>query len=111
LPACPLTRSCGIVVIPSGSAKATLNRITANNNNTYGVANSGIVTIANSVMSNSAIGLYNNGSGTTWLPKTVISGNQAGVIVAAGTVKSYGDNYINDNGTPVTGSLTPVGMQ
>jgi hypothetical protein len=31
--------------------------------------------------------------------------------VSGGTVFSYGDNYINDNGLPVSGSLTPVSMQ
>jgi hypothetical protein len=41
----------------------------------------------------------------------VISGNTTGVYTGCGNVKSYGDNYINDNGTPVMGTLTPVGMQ
>jgi hypothetical protein len=68
--------------------------------------------IANSVLSNnSGSGLLTSGAITS-LAKTVISGNQVGVQLATGTVKSYGDNYINDNGTPVSGgSLTPVGMQ
>jgi hypothetical protein len=66
--------------------------------------------IANSVMSNNSdTGLQNNG-GATWLAKTVISGNATGVYVG-GTVMSYGDNYINDNTTPVSGSLTSVSMQ
>jgi hypothetical protein len=40
----------------------------------------------------------------------VISGNLVGVFVFA-PVKSYGDNYIGDNTTPVVGSLTPVTTQ
>jgi hypothetical protein len=65
-------------------------------------------TIANSVLSNNTNGLKCEGS--CWLAKTMISGNALGVFIG-GTLNSYGDNYINDNGTPVSGSLTPVGMQ
>jgi hypothetical protein len=104
----------GIVILPTGGAvaKVTLNRTTANNNS-YGVNtyNANLTTIANSVMSNNSVyGLYAQG-GTAYLAKSVISGSGAGVAVYA-TVLSYGDNYINDNTTPVfNGSLTPVGMQ
>jgi hypothetical protein len=104
-------QSTGIVVAPTGAAaKATLNRITANNNNAQGVGTNSDTTIANSVVSNNFRGLQSSG-GVTWLAKNVISGNSVGVSVAAGTVKSYGDNYINDNTTPVAGSLTPVTTQ
>jgi hypothetical protein len=100
-------------VSPSGAANvgAALNRITANNNR-YGVGTLSVnMTIANSVMSNNSIaGLGANNPNVIWLAKNVISGNATGVVVA-GTVYSYGDNYINNNGTPVSGSLTPVGMQ
>jgi Right handed beta helix region len=102
----------GIVVEPNGSnSKATLSRITANNN-TFGVvsANNSNTTIANSVMSNNSIGLQSD-AGVAWLAKTVISGNGTGVNFLGGTVRSYGDNYINDNTTPVMGSLTPVATQ
>jgi hypothetical protein len=102
----------GIGLFPSGGAtvKATLNRITANNNQ-YGVATQGAadMTIANSVMSNNNTGLRS--ISVTWLAKTVISGNSLGVSVAGGIVNSYGDNYIKDNATPVGGSLTPVATQ
>jgi hypothetical protein len=101
----------GINVTPSGAnVKATLNRITANNNLDGVDISGGDVTIANSVLSNnSSIGLGN--SGTAWLAKNVISGNPTGVFVV-GTVNSYQDNYIRDNMTPVGGGvLTPVGTQ
>jgi Right handed beta helix region len=70
--------------------RATLNRITTNNNE-YGVLVSD-TTIANSVMSNNGTGM-NNSSGTVWLAKSVISGNNTGVFVGqpAATVNSYGD--------------------
>jgi hypothetical protein len=95
----------------SRSAKATLNRITANHNQ-FGVATtSNDMTIANSVLSNNSFsGLEGDSGSTTWLAKTVISGNGTGVVVM-GTVNSYGDNYIRDNGTPVSGALTSVGTQ
>jgi hypothetical protein len=64
------------------------------------------MTIANSVLSNnSACGLCSVSPSNTWLAKSVISGNGTGVQVD-GTVNSYGDNYIADNATPVTGSGT-----
>jgi hypothetical protein len=101
----------GIGLFPvGGTAKATLNRITANNN-IFGVATAGSdTTIANSVMSNNSVAGLQNDNGVTWLAKTVISGNATGVVVG-GTVNSYGDNYIRDNTTPVSGSLTPVSTQ
>jgi hypothetical protein len=104
-------QATGIGLIPiGGSANATLSRITANNNQFGVVINNNDTTIANSVLSNNSnTGLYSEG-GVTWLAKTVISGNGTGVFVG-GTVKSYGDNYVNDNTTPVNGTLTPVGMQ
>jgi hypothetical protein len=104
--------STGIELNPTvGGVQATLNRITANNN-FVGVSTGGNhnTTIANSVISNNSnTGLEGN-IGVTWLAKTVISGNGTGVFVN-GTVKSYGDNYINNNTTPVNGSLTPVSTQ
>jgi hypothetical protein len=106
--------SSGIIVNPvSSNGRATLNRITANNNQ-FGVSNAGAaMTIANSVLSNNSTdGLNTGGSGVTWLAKSVISGNTNGVNVG-GPVNSYGDNYIRDNGTPVTGggSFTTVTTQ
>jgi hypothetical protein len=101
----------GIGLIPSGggSVNATFNRITANNNS-IGVATAGAsVTIANAVMSNNNFGLRID-TGVAWLAKNVISGN-TGVLVLAGTVKSYGDNYLDANTTPVSGTLTPAPMQ
>jgi hypothetical protein len=104
----------GIVVIPSGvstqaNTQATLNRITANNNSIGVGTATANVTIANSVMSNNNIGLRID-TGIAWLAKNVISGNNTGVLVLAGTVRTYGDNYLNDNGTP-GGPLTPVSTQ
>ena len=61
-------------------------------------------------MSNNRIsGLQNQG--VALLAKTVISGNVTGVAIFGGRVFSYGDNYIRDNGTPVTGSLTAATTQ
>jgi hypothetical protein len=99
----------GISVFQSGSSTTTLNRITANNN-TYGVATTAnTVTIKSSIISNNSNTGLNNQSGINFLAKTVISDSPFGVFVR-GTVASYGDNYINDNTTPVDplGGLTPV---
>jgi hypothetical protein len=94
-----------------GSIKATLNRITANNSN-YGVRiDSADTTIANSVLSNNSLAGLDAEVGVTGLAKTVISGNPTGVLMGGGIVKSYGDNYLGDNGLPVDGSLMPVTTQ
>jgi hypothetical protein len=105
-------QQAGINIIPNGAnVRATLNRITANNN-TLGVNNAfGNTTIANSVLSNNAGTGLGNSNGITSLAKTVISGNETGVTVFSGTVKSYGDNYFDSNGKPVMGFLTPVTTQ
>jgi hypothetical protein len=102
----------GIFLQPSLPGKATLNRITANNNQFgVGITGSADAMIANSVISNNSSTGLGTAAGITSLAKAVISGNAIGVNVVAGTLKSYGDNYLNDNTTPVMGSLTPVGMQ
>jgi Periplasmic copper-binding protein (NosD) len=104
----------GIVVEPGGSVNATLNRITANNNQ-FGVGTVGNTntTIANSVMSNNSRGgLISTSSAIAWLAKSVILGNAIGVQIVGATVNSYGDNYINNNTIPVAGgNLTPVATQ
>jgi Right handed beta helix region len=105
--------AAGIDINPQGGAtvRATLNRITGNNNR-WGVRIIFCsVTISNSVMSNNSVaGLGANTPNVAWLAKNVISGNTTGVGVG-GTVFSYGDNYIRDNAFPVSGSLTPVTTQ
>jgi Periplasmic copper-binding protein (NosD) len=104
----------GIVVQTGGCVNATLNRITANNNQFgVGVVGNNNTTIANSVMSNNSRGgLISSSSAITWLAKSVISGNAIGVQIAGATVNSYGDNYLNDNTTPVAGgTLMPVTTQ
>jgi hypothetical protein len=105
----------GIVIFPlgGGSVNATLSRVTANNN-AVGIlsGSSSNTTIANLVISNGGSGLQCNSGCTAWLAKTVISGNVSGVVTIGGIVNSYGDNYIRDNVTPVSGgSLTPVMTQ
>jgi hypothetical protein len=107
--------NAGIFLVPSGSVsiKATLNRVTTNSNE-FGILSQGNhdTMIANSVLSNNGNTGLSTSSGITSLARTVISGNTIGVhVFAPGTVKTYGDNYINDNTTPVIGTLTPVGMQ
>jgi hypothetical protein len=101
----------------NGTIKATLNRITANNNQ-FGVGLLGAsdTTIANSVISNNSTGGLGVRGAVAWLTKTVISGNGIGISfptdMAGGVVNSYGDNYINDNTTSVAnGTLTPVTTQ
>jgi hypothetical protein len=101
----------GISVGPTGGFnEITLNRITANNNQTGIGTSHSKITIANSAISNNSNTGLNNGAGT-YLAKNVISGNNIGVNVLVGIVFSYGDNYIADNTQPVNGMLTPVAMQ
>jgi Right handed beta helix region len=101
----------GIIINPGGAnAKATLNRITANDNG-YGVGNLSDMTIANSVLSNNAFEGLRCDGGVTWLGRNVISGNATGVLVGAAKAESYLDNYIRDNTTPVNGSLIAASTQ
>jgi Periplasmic copper-binding protein (NosD) len=100
----------GVLLV--GTVKATLNRVTANNNQFgVGMNATGDIMIANSVFSNNSGSGVGTAAGVTWLAKNVISGNPIGVEVLGGTVNSYGDNYIRNNVTPVQGALTPVTTQ
>jgi hypothetical protein len=101
----------GILIAPrGGNVNATLNRITANNNYVGVHISNRNTTIVNSVISNSADAGLQCG-GVAWLAKTVISGNATGVYSRGGTVNSYGDNYVSENGISVIGTLTPVSAQ
>jgi hypothetical protein len=99
----------GIVVQATGTnTRATLNRITSNNN-IFGVGTTTRTSVTNSVLSQNANSGLQTGGEPTYLAKTVISGNSTGVrVTGASVVNSYGDNYIADNATPVMGGLTPV---
>jgi hypothetical protein len=104
----------GIYVHPTdGNIQATFNRITANNNQLGGVtAIYADMTIDDSVISNNGGSALTIVNGVTWLSNSVISGNGTGVNVSVtGTVNSYGDNFIRNNTTPVSGTLTPVTTQ
>jgi hypothetical protein len=78
------------ILVNSYGVKATLNRITSNNN-AFGVATDATMTVANSVMSNNAFTGLDSGSGVVWLSRSVISGNGTGVSVG-GTVNSQGQH-------------------
>jgi hypothetical protein len=65
----------------------------------------------NSVLSHNSVSGLQNDSGIMWIAKTLISGNVVGIALG-GTVNIYGDNYMRDNTTPVSGgSLTPATTQ
>ena len=103
----------GILLDPGDSIfqQATLKGVTANNNQ-FGVVIAGadgLTTIASSVMSNNSTAGLQHGTGTVWLGKSVISGNATGVV-ANGTVNSYQDNEINNNATPVGGSVGTLAL-
>ena len=49
---------------------------------------------------------------TLWLAQSTVTGNANGFFISLpAVINSYGDNYINNNNGPSTGSLTPVGKQ
>jgi hypothetical protein len=71
------------------------------------------LTVFHSVSANNVDGIAATGTGATLrLAQTEVTGNStAGWIAnAGGVIASYGDNYIDGNGTN-TGSLTPIGRQ
>jgi len=99
----------GIFLGAQSSSTATLNRITASNNGEGVTTNGGHVVIANSVLSNNATAGLDALSHAAYLAKSVVAGNGIGVLINHGaTVHSYDDNYINTNGTDVSGTLTKV---
>jgi hypothetical protein len=70
------------------------------------------VSITNStVTNNNHIGIDTDDSPTIRLAHSVVTGNDTGVNAGSGTVDSAGDNYIDGNGTNITGTLFHVGTQ
>jgi hypothetical protein len=70
------------------------------------------ISITNSaVTNNNHIGIDTDDGPTIRLAHSVVTGNDAGVNAGSGTVDSAGDNYIDGNGTNITGTLIHVGTQ
>ena len=70
------------------------------------------ISITNSaVTNNNHIGIDTDDGPTIRLAHSVVTGNDAGVNAGSGTVDSAGDNYIDGNGTNITGTLILVGTQ
>jgi hypothetical protein len=65
-----------------------------------------------SVAANNVTGVYAQGSGATVrLANSTLTGNQFGwTALSSGVVASYGDNYIDGNGSNIN-SLTPISKQ
>jgi hypothetical protein len=99
----------GIFLGAQSSSTATLNRVTASDNGIGVTTDGGHVVIANSVLSNNTTAGLDALSHAAYLAKSVVAGNGIGVLINHGaTVHSYEDNYINTNGTDVSGTLTKV---
>jgi hypothetical protein len=70
------------------------------------------VMVSHSVAANNGVGVEANGSGGTLrLANSTVTGNAAGwVVQSGGVLDSYGDNYIDGNGSNI-GSLTSISKQ
>ncbi len=89
--------------------QATLSRVTANGSN-FGITveTDKTVLVSDSTASNNVDdGLFNDG-GIVIITRFTATGNGAGLSTEFGTVFTYGDNRILENGTNVSGTLTPV---
>jgi hypothetical protein len=68
------------------------------------------LTLTRSQAAGNTVGVLSTGANATlWLAQSTIAGNGTG-FNAAGTINTYGDNYINDN-LLNTGSLSSAGKQ
>ena len=95
----------------SVNAGLTLERCVSNNTTTHNVSNAGgLVTIANSVLTQSVgDGVNNTSSGYVRVSHCTITDNGgAGLDNVSGTVTSTGDNLVEGNGSNSTGTITPA---
>jgi hypothetical protein len=116
--------SAGIVVYGNGSANtntinATVSESVAAGNGFVGLYSATTssnaptsLMVSHSVAANSVTGVEANGTGATLrLANSTVTGNTDGwEALSGGIVATYGDNYIDGNGTN-TGSLTPISKQ
>ncbi|MGH6812013.1 MAG: hypothetical protein ACREDM_06575 [Methylocella sp.] len=103
--------TASIEVIPlGGSVQGALDHVSMNKAGLgIGVQSNGNVTVVGSIASNNAgSGFFTEGGGILRLAHSAATGNGIGVFNSSGTVVSAGDNFINGNGTDVSGTLTNV---
>ena len=89
---------------PSGTAKANISGSTVSGNSDTGLefANTNVSVDQSYIISNDR-GLANNGGSTAYLGRSVVRGNSTnGVVVYGGSVFSYRDNRIGNNGADGT---------
>jgi hypothetical protein len=127
--------SSGIALLESGSAvTASFERVQSLNNTTgFFIASNGpaiTAIVANSVASGNSYGVFQIGAGAVMVVNSAIYKNQNGLHVDGaaniansriygnsgagfqngGTIKTFGNNYLANNGSN-TGNLTPIAQQ
>jgi hypothetical protein len=109
----------GILVGGSGSS-ALFIHVTASDSVAAGNSGAGfaatsssanaILTVSHSVAANNGVGIQSTNLSLLTIAQSTVAGNTHGWQVLSGTIQSYGDNFIFDNGSN-TGSLTKVSTQ
>jgi hypothetical protein len=106
-------RGIDIFPQPSGSARGTLDHVLARKNPGTGilVRQSATVLAVNSTAADNGLGFGANSGALLRLAHSAAIGNGTGVFVSALLVESAGDNFINGNGTDLSGTLTKFATQ
>ncbi len=111
----------GIAVAPqgAGSSRGSLDHVSANKNGqgitVTGFATSGVpidVSVVDRMAAENFFGFGVGPGGLLRLARSAAARNDTGVFINTGaTVESAGDNFINGNGTDVSGTLTKFGSR
>jgi hypothetical protein len=98
--------------VEPGPFIGTLDHVTVNNNDN-GVVVAGFSVLAvNSTAGNNRNAGFDLGSGAVLrLARSAVTGNGTGVAVGGTESESEGDNFINGNGTDVSGTLNKFGVK
>lgn len=100
----------GIIVQPfNTSPVGTITHVSLHDNGTGLFVGYQTVAVIGSTISENKVGIGTEVSTNILLGGSTVAGNsQYGIQTEGGVVTSYGDNYINDNGTDISGSFGSI---
>ena len=100
----------GIIVQPFNTSPiGTITHVSLHDNGTGLFVGYVVVPVTNSTITANGIGIGTEVSAAILLGGSMVAANkQYGIQTQGGVVTSYGDNYINDNGTDIYGSFGSI---
>ena len=98
----------GIRINTAIKTNGSISRVNGHNNDTGIFVGDSNTSVINSTITGNNYGIYSYSDGNVLLGQSTVSENATDGVVNISIVNSYGDNYINANGTDIVGSISYI---